>query len=132
VPGAPEHNQLQTPTIIHQLKPGLRIDLLRREIWQTLDDGLETSQRRSVIRLSLTPTEGKLMQVFAENIGKVIPHKELVTYVQGTDTAEMEAPEILRPFISRLRRKLGVFPHGRAWIRSIRGTGYMFDPELEK
>ena len=91
------------------------VDLERREIWQGDN------------RVVLTPTEGQLMKVMIENRGRVLSHKELVYLVQGYQTTDGEAPEILRPLISRLRRKLGQFPNGREWISNVRGTGYVFD-----
>ena len=98
------------------LTAGVMFDVERREIW-------EGNQR-----LSLTPTEAKLLSVLAENRGKVISHRELVLLVQGYEVKDWEAPEVLRPLISRLRRKLGVFPGGESWIINVRGTGYLFDP----
>jgi len=110
------------------LKPGLllikgntpedsiQIDLARREIW---------NQHQKV---NLTPTEGKLMKVLLENPQRVFTHRELVLRVQGYETTDWEAPEVLRPLVSRLRRKLSKFPGGRDWITSVRATGYVFDP----
>ena len=97
------------------LQEGVIVDLARREIW------------RGNQRVSLTPTEGKLIKVFLENRGRVLSHQELVMLVQGYETSEWEAPEVLRPLISRLRRKLSEFPHGEHWISNVRGTGYVFD-----
>lgn len=77
--------------------------------------------------ISLTPTEGKLIKVFLDQPGRVFNHRELVLQVQGYDTKEWEAPEVLRPLISRLRRKLSRLPGGIFWITSVRGTGYVFD-----
>ncbi len=97
------------------LGQGIKVDLDRREIWQ--DD----------TKVLLTPTEGKLMKVLLENQGRVLTHKELVFQVQGYQTTDWEAPEILRPLVSRLRRKLAAFPGGKSWISNVRGTGYVFD-----
>ncbi|MFQ5615184.1 MAG: response regulator transcription factor [Anaerolineales bacterium] len=94
---------------------GVKADLDRREIWR--DD----------TRVVLTPTEGKLMKVLLENQGRVLTHRELVFLVQGYQTTDWEAPEILRPLVSRLRRKLAAFPGGKTWINNVRGTGYVFD-----
>lgn len=94
---------------------GLAFDFSRREIWL----GNE--------RVSLTPTEGKLMKVFLESRGRVLSHGELVFLVQGYETSEIEAPEVLRPLISRLRRKLSAFPNGEKWIQNVRGTGYVLE-----
>jgi DNA-binding response OmpR family regulator len=100
------------------LPDGVKADLARRELWR----GNES--------VSLTPTEGKLLRVFVENWGRVMSHDELVFLVQGYQVAEWEAPEVLRPLISRLRRKLSEFDGGEKWISSIRGTGYVFDAEM--
>lgn len=98
---------------------GVVVDLARREIWRGND------------RISLTPTEGKLMRVLLENRGRVLTHKELVFLVQGYEISDWEAPEVLRPLVSRLRRKLAVFG-GEGWIVNVRGTGYVFDESGEE
>jgi DNA-binding response OmpR family regulator len=100
---------------ILSLGQGIKVDLERREIWL------------GEMKVMLTPTEGKLMKVLLENRGRVLSHKELVLLVQGYKTTDWEAPEILRPLVSRLRRKLADFPGGKDWIKNIRGTGYVFD-----
>jgi DNA-binding response OmpR family regulator len=101
-------------TII-SLGGGVKVDLERREIWS------------SDQKVTLTPSEGKLMKVLIENQGRVLSHRELVSLVQGYQTTDWEAPEILRPLVSRLRRKLASFPEGDRWIVNVRGTGYVFD-----
>jgi DNA-binding response OmpR family regulator len=78
---------------------------------------------------SLTPAEGHLLKVFLENTGKVFSHRELVLLVQGYDVSQREAQEILRPLVSRLRHKLNAFPALFERIRSVRGTGYVFEEE---
>lgn len=94
---------------------GVMADLARRDVWLG-------SQR-----VSLTPTEGKLLKVLLENRRRVFTHRELVLLVQGYETTEWEAPEVLRPLVSRLRRKLSNFPGGKEWIINVRGTGYVFE-----
>jgi len=78
-------------------------------------------------KITLTPTEGKLLKVLLENRKRVFTHRELVALVQGYETSDWEAPEVLRPLISRLRRKLAIFPEGNKWITNVRGTGYVFE-----
>jgi len=65
-----------------------------------------------------------------ENRGRVLTHRELVSLVQGYETSDFEAPEVLRPLVSRLRRKLTVFG-GEGWIVNVRGTGYVFQEDRE-
>jgi DNA-binding response OmpR family regulator len=97
------------------LNPDVQVDLERREIWHGED------------KITLTPTEGKLMKVLIENRGRVLSHRELVLLVQGYQTTDWEAPEIMRPLVSRLRRKLAQFQGGEDWIANVRGTGYVFN-----
>lgn len=100
---------------VYTLGEDVKVDLERREVW-TSDD-----------KVFLTPTEGKLMKVLLENRSRVLSHRELVFLVQGYQTTDWEAPEIMRPLVSRLRRKLAAFTGGADWIVNVRGTGYVFD-----
>lgn len=109
-------NEVEVTRSIYTMENEVRIDLERREIWVP---GSE--------KVQLTPTEGKLMQTLLENKGRVLSHKELVYLVQGYQTTDWEAPEIMRPLVSRLRRKLTQFEGGEDWIINVRGTGYVFD-----
>jgi len=98
----------------------------------TLGDGTEIDLSRRQIKhketlVNLTPAEGRLLRVLLANEGKVFAHRELVLLVQGYDTSQREAPEILRPLVSRLRHKLDEFPALSDHIVSIRGTGYVYE-----
>lgn len=96
--------------------PGsIMLDLAKREI------------SRGNVKVNLTPTEGKLFQILFENQGNVMNHREIVFLVQGYETSDWEAPEVLRPLISRLRRKLANFPGMDTWITNVRGTGYVME-----
>jgi DNA-binding response OmpR family regulator len=97
------------------LKDGTYIDLSRRLV-----------QKKDQIE-HLTPAEGRLLRVLIENPGRVYSHRELVLLVQGYDTSQREAPEILRPLVSRLRHKLEAFPSLSDRIVSVRGTGYLYE-----
>jgi DNA-binding response OmpR family regulator len=99
------------------LKDGTHIDLSRRQV------------RKKDQIIHLTPAEGRLLRVLIENPGRVYSHRELVLLVQGYDTSQREAPEILRPLVSRLRHKLEAFPVLAERIVSVRGTGYLYEGE---
>jgi DNA-binding response OmpR family regulator len=99
------------------LSDGTHVDLSRRQV------------RRNQVVVHLTPAEGRLLRVLIENPGRVYSHRELVLLVQGYDTSQREAPEILRPLVSRLRHKLEVFPTLSEQIVSVRGTGYLYEGE---
>jgi DNA-binding response OmpR family regulator len=117
---AQERQDLETGSDEHAiiaLGDGTVIDFGRR---------LVTSGTRTIF---LTPAEGRLLKIFAENVGKVFTHRELVLLVQGYSTSQQEAPEILRPLVSRLRQKLARTPSLMRRIISVRGTGYVFENE---
>jgi DNA-binding response OmpR family regulator len=100
----------------------------------TLNDGTVVDLSRRQIRIGrkiayLTPAEGRLLHILMENAGKVFSHRELVLLVQGYDTSQREAPEILRPLVSRLRHKLAKFPALSERVASVRGTGYFYEGE---
>ena len=67
------------------------------------------------------------MKILIENPGRVFPHRELVLLVQGYSASQHEAPEILRPLVSRLRQKLAPVPALVERIVSVRGSGYLFE-----
>jgi DNA-binding response OmpR family regulator len=87
----------------------------------------ELRELRQGDRLALlTPAENKLFRVLIENRGKLLSHRELVARVQGYETTEYEAPDIMRPLISRLRSKLAKIHDTENWITNVRGSGYIF------
>ncbi len=100
---------------VFSLKDGTSVDLSRRQI-----------KHKSKVE-HLTPAEGRLLRILMENEGKVFSHRELVLLVQGYDTSQREAPEILRPLVSRLRHKLDQFPSLSERVVSVRGTGYLYE-----
>lgn len=97
------------------LSDGSVVDFSRRQI----------SRAGEVVHL--TPAEGRLLHVLMTQEGRVCSHRELVLLVQGYETSPQEAPEILRPLVSRLRNKLAAFPMLAQCITSVRGTGYVYE-----
>lgn len=115
--GVPSNSSIDEGMAEFSLKDGTRIDLSRRQV------------RKNQQVVHLTPAEGRLLRVLVENPGRVYSHRELVLLVQGYDTSQREAPEILRPLVSRLRHKLEAFPTLSDQIMSVRGTGYLYEGE---
>jgi len=105
------------PTVV-ELPNGVVLDLGRRRLrYQGRD-------------IHLSPSESRLLQVLLMHRGEVMSHQALVDAVHGYQVNEWEAPEIMRPIVSRLRRKLADLPQGRQWIVNVRGVGYMLDWEM--
>lgn len=113
----PSNSDIDDGIAEFSLKDGTHIDLSRRQV------------RKKEQIIHLTPAEGRLLRVLIENPGRVYSHRELVLLVQGYDTSQREAPEILRPLVSRLRHKLELFPSLSDRIVSVRGTGYLYESE---
>ena len=85
-------------------------------------------------RLNLTPKEYRLLQVLAQDPGKVITHQSLLKSVWGQ--SHVNSPQYLRIFMRKLRQKIeldpnrpkilltelglaigSTIPGGRAWAR---------------
>ena len=110
--------EVDDSALVFSLKDGTHIDLSRRQV------------RKKDQVIHLTPAEGRLLRVLIENPGRVYSHRELVLLVQGYDTSQREAPEILRPLVSRLRHKLEAFPSLSDRVVSVRGTGYLYEGDI--
>lgn len=144
------HDYLLKPALPAQIVASVKKGLLRRDARMKgrggaslapseepasefrFKDGSVADLSRRVIRKGkkithLTPAEGRLLRVLLENPGKVFSHRDLVLLVQGYDTSPQEAPEVLRPLVSRLRHKLEEFPDLMKNISSVRGTGYVYE-----
>jgi two-component system KDP operon response regulator KdpE len=88
----------------------LKVDLARRQVTVA---GQE---------VSLTPTEYDLLRILAQNAGKVITHRHLLSQVWGS-AYETEA-HLLRVNISNLRRKIEPNPTRPRYILTEPGVGY--------
>ena len=87
----------------------LSIDLLTREV--TL----------AGVRLSLTPTDYKLLALLARNLERVVPHEQLLQAAWGPNARD---PHYLRVYMARLRRKLDPERLGTRYIVTEAGIGY--------
>jgi len=97
------------------LPGGAWVDLTRRRLYHRDEE------------IILSPAEARLFRTLLEHEGEVMTHRELVRLVQGYEVLDMEAPDMLRPLVSRLRSKLGRVPGGREWIVNVRGVGYVLE-----
>lgn len=88
----------------------LKVDLSRRRV--TLGDE----------EVSLTPTEYDILRLLAQNIGKMLTHRQLLQNVWGQ--AYGEDLHLLRVNISNLRRKIEPDPARPHYILTEAGVGY--------
>jgi DNA-binding response OmpR family regulator len=75
--------------------------------------------------LSLTPTEHRLLALFAANPRRLFTHDELLRRVWGS--AYAGDSHLLRLHVANLRRKIER-PGGHRYLRTHRGLGYAFEP----
>jgi DNA-binding response OmpR family regulator len=90
----------------------LSIDFARREL---IVDGE---------RVKLRPTEYRLLYHLVENKGWIVPHETLVSKVWGPEYVDDK--QLLRLYVTYLRKKLEPDPSKPRYIMTERGIGYRF------
>jgi DNA-binding response OmpR family regulator len=74
--------------------------------------------------LTLTTAEFDLLALLVRHRGRVLSRDRIMDETRGVDWEAFDrSVDIL---ISRLRQKLGDDPRQPAWIRTVRGAGYLF------
>jgi DNA-binding response OmpR family regulator len=89
---------------------------------------LEVERRRLLGRersVELTPAEMRLLLALWGRQGHLVGYRELVERVQGYRVESWEAAAMVRPVVSRLRRKLLLVGASPGWIVTVRGAGYL-------
>jgi two-component system KDP operon response regulator KdpE len=94
----------------------LRVDLARRRVTLANQE------------IALTPTEYDILRILAQNIGKVLTHRQLLQQVWGL--AYGEDMHLLRVNISNLRRKIEPDPTRPTYILTEAGVGYRLRSEV--
>lgn len=92
----------------------VRYDLDRGEMW------------RGDIPVRLTATEAQLMRVFAAQPGVALSREKLVSETGGEDASQERAVDVQ---ITRLRRKIEDDPKAPRYLQTVRGEGYMLQPD---
>lgn len=92
----------------------VRYDLDRGEMW------------RGEVPVRLTATEAALMRIFAAAPGTAISRERLVGEAARGDAAQVRAVDVQ---ITRLRRKIEDDPKAPRYLQTVRGEGYMLQPD---
>lgn len=92
----------------------VRYDLDRGEMW------------RGEAPVRLTATEAQLMRMFAAAPGTAISRERLVGEAGRGDPAQERAVDVQ---ITRLRRKIEDDPKAPRYLQTVRGEGYMLQPD---
>ena len=72
--------------------------------------------------IRLTPREFGLLALLAQNAGKVVTHKQLLTAVWGP--AHTDDTQYLRVYVGQLREKIEIDQNDPKLIRTEPGVGY--------
>ena len=90
---------------------------------------LDTAARRLLrdgAEVRLTGAEFDLLRMFVERPNRVLTRDMLVDQLKGYDRDPFDRSIDIR--VTRLRRKIEVDPTAPAYIRTVRGEGYLFNP----
>jgi DNA-binding response OmpR family regulator len=107
----------QVDQVIYNLSEGITLDVKKR----ILSKGNK--------QVNLTPSEMLLLHYLILHPEQVVSMTDLVKSVQGYELNDEEAGNIIRPVISRLRKKMKKLSIDRKWIVCVRSAGYMLDTE---
>ncbi len=100
------------PKVLHL--GAVRYDMERGELW------------RGDQPVRLTATEAALMRLFAQAPGAAISREKLVGDLGREDVAQERAVDVQ---ITRLRRKIEDDPKAPRYLQTVRGEGYMLQPD---
>jgi two-component system, OmpR family, KDP operon response regulator KdpE len=105
----PQPGQSEEPLVIDA---DLRIDFPRREVIARGE------------RVKLRPTEYRLLMQLVENAGWIVQHETLLSKVWGPEYRDDS--QLLRLYITYLRKKIEPDPANPKYILTERGVGYRF------
>jgi two-component system phosphate regulon response regulator OmpR len=81
---------------------------------------------RDGAEVRLTSAEFDLLRVFTERPNRVLSRDNLVDLLKGYERDPFDRSIDIR--VTRLRRKIEADPAAPAYVRTIRGEGYLFNP----
>ena len=85
---------------------------------------------RDGVEVRLTSAEFDLLRVFVERPNRVLSRDTLVSQLKGYERDPFDRSIDIR--VTRLRRKIEIDPAAPAFVRTIRGEGYLFNPRGEQ
>lgn len=77
--------------------------------------------------IETTPKEFDLLVFLVSSPRAVFTRTDLLDHVWGSST-EWQDPATVTEHVRRLRKKIEVDPENPAWLLTVRGVGYRFDP----
>jgi two-component system KDP operon response regulator KdpE len=124
------------PFSLKELEARLEAILRRADAARPPKDGVIFANQELVIdadrlvvtrdgkHVDLTPTELRLLLLLAENVGRVLTHRQILEKIWGAEYAD--DVDYVKLFVYRLRRKIETDAESPRYILSERGLGYRF------
>jgi len=84
---------------------------------------------RGDAEVPLTGAEFELLRVFVEHPNRVLSRDDLIERLKGYERDAFDRSIDVR--VTRLRRKIEADPSQPTYIRTVRGEGYLFNPQGE-
>ncbi len=80
----------------------------------------------------LTPTEFRIIRTLAENGGRVVSAKTLLSGFQSYEYSDRDAQSLVKVHMANLRRKLAAAGAPDPYILCVRGFGYMMERRAQR
>ena len=96
----------------------------------TLDFTARTLRDGTLAHCALTPGEYSLLETLVRNANRVLTRDQLLEHMRGEHTEVFD--RTIDVLILRLRRKIETNPGQPGFIRTERGSGYIFSAVIEK
>ncbi|UCE02828.1 MAG: response regulator transcription factor [Candidatus Latescibacterota bacterium] len=93
----------------------VRVDFRRQEV------------TRAGERVEMSAREFRILRYFIEHAGEMLSREQLLNDIWGYDV--FPTTRTVDNHIARLRKKVEEEPDSPRFIRTVRGAGYIFDPE---
>jgi DNA-binding response OmpR family regulator len=77
--------------------------------------------------VTLTPTQFALLAALVQNAGRVMSAQQLMKETRHETLSDVEARQIVKVHMRRLRSRLARFAPGSSYIVNVRGFGYMLE-----
>jgi two-component system OmpR family response regulator len=113
----------------HRVAPVVARVVYRLAQW-SLDVASRELRDASGANIELTTGEFDLLLTFLEHPQRVLNRDQLLDWTRGRGANPLDRTIDVQ--LSRLRRKLGDDPRAPAVIRTVRGGGYLFAPDVER
>lgn len=77
--------------------------------------------------VKLTRLEARLLQLLLANAGRTVPSERILAYVWGNRAGGNR--QLLKQLVHRLRQKVETDPANPVLLKTVAGSGYVFEPD---